>query len=264
MDTSAPYVTEIAGNGIATITLRRPDVHNAFDDDMIKRLTLELMGLGRDPVVRVVVLAAEGKTFCAGADLNWMKRSAGFSYEENLGDAHALATLMKTLYEIRKPTVAAVQGNAFGGGVGLMAACDIVVAAESAKFALSEVKLGIIPAAISPFVFAAMGPRQARRYMLSAEVMDAQTARDLGLVHEVVPDGAAFDRASEFASLMLKNGPCALAEVKNLARYVAGHPVDETLVAQTSGHIARVRYSDEGQEGITAFLEKRKPNWIKT
>lgn len=263
MITSAPYITEIAGNGIATITLRRPDVHNAFDDRMISRLTLELLGLGRDPVIRVVVIAAEGKSFSAGADLNWMKRSVDFTPDENLEDAQALTGLMKTLHDLKKPTIAAVQGNAFGGGVGLIAACDIVVASEAAKFALTEVKLGIIPAAISPYLISAMGPRQAKRYMLTGEAMTAAEARHVGLVHEVVAQDQVGPRAQELAELLLRNAPRAMAEVKNLVGYVAGHPINETLVAQLAGHIARVRAGQEGQEGISAFLEKRKPAWIK-
>ncbi len=264
MATSASYVTDIIGNGVATVTLQRPDVHNAFDDKMIQRLTLEFAGLSRSPAVRVVVIAAEGKSFCAGADLNWMQRSAEYDYDENLADAQALARMMKTIFDLHKPTVAAVQGNAFGGGVGLLSVCDVVIAEEHAEFALTEVRLGIIPAVISPYVFNAIGPRQARRYMLSAERFDARTAKEIGLVHEVVPSGEAPGRAREFARMMLGNSPKALSEAKNLARYVSGHPINENIVAQTAGHVARVRSSPEGKEGLAAFLEKRNPNWVKS
>lgn len=263
MTSSAPYVTEIAG-GVATVTLSRPEVHNAFDDDLIRRLTLELQGMDRDPVVRVVVLAAEGKSFSAGADLNWMKRVAEFSREENIEDARGLAGLMAALAQLSKPTIAQVQGSAFGGGVGLIAACDIAIAARGAVFSLTEVKLGIVPAAIGPFVINAMGARQAMRYMLTAERFDADRACELGLVHEVVEADDLAPRVRAIADMLLANGPRALGEVKNLVGYVVGNPVDETLMAQVAGHIARVRASAEGREGMAAFLEKRDPNWIPT
>lgn len=262
MNSSAPFITEIAG-GIATVTLKRPEIHNAFDDELINRLNRELQGLGRDPVVRVVILASTGKSFSAGADVNWMRRMAEFGQEENLEDAKALAGLMFTLYSLRKPTVAAVQGSAFGGGVGLVAACDIAVAATEAKFALTEVKLGIIPAAVGPYVISALGPRQATRYMLTGERFGAERARELGLVHEVLEPDQVLPRAKELAGVLLENGPRAMAEVKNLVRYVHGHEIDEALMAQTAGHIARVRASNEGREGLAAFLEKRKANWVR-
>ncbi|PIW27028.1 MAG: enoyl-CoA hydratase [Rhodospirillales bacterium CG15_BIG_FIL_POST_REV_8_21_14_020_66_15] len=262
MNTSAPFITEIAG-GIATVTLRRPEIHNAFDDDLVMRLTRELQGLGRDTVVRVVILASTGKSFSAGADVNWMKRMAEFGQEENLEDAKALAGLMFTLHNLRKPTIAAVQGSAFGGGVGLVAACDIAVAAREAQFALTEVKLGILPAAVGPYVISAMGARQATRYMLTGERFDAARAVEIGLVTEVTDQDNVLPRAREFAEMLLDNGPRAMAEVKNLVRYVVGHERDEALMAQTAGHIARVRASDEGREGLAAFLERRKPNWVR-
>lgn len=262
MTTSAPFITEIAG-GIATVTLTRPDAHNAFDDDLVARLTREFLGLSRDTVVRVVILASTGKSFCAGADINWMKRMAEFGQEENLEDAKGLAGLMFTLASLRKPTIAAVQGAAFGGGVGLVAACDIAIAAEEAQFALTEVKLGILPAAIGPYIISAMGPRQATRYMLTGERMDAARALELGLVTEVTEKANVLPRAKEFANMLLDNGPRAMAEVKNLVRYVCGHEHNEALMAQTAGHIARVRASNEGREGLAAFLEKRKPNWVR-
>ncbi len=262
MSTSAPFITEIAG-GIATVTLQRPEIHNAFDDELVARLTREFQGLSRDTVVRVVILASTGKSFCAGADVNWMKRMAEFGQEENLEDAKALAGLMFTLASLRKPTIAAVQGPAFGGGVGLVAACDIAVAAEQAEFALTEVKLGILPAAVGPYIVSAMGPRQATRYMLTGERFGAARAVELGLVTEVTDKDNVLPRAREFAGMLMENGPRAMGEVKNLVRYVVGHERNEALMAQTAGHIARVRASSEGREGLAAFLEKRKPSWIR-
>lgn len=262
MTTSAPFITEIAG-GIATVTLQRPEIHNAFDDDLVARLTRELQGLSRDTVVRVVILASTGKSFSAGADVNWMQRMAEFGQEENLEDAKALAGLMFTLASLRKPTIAAVQGAAFGGGVGLVAACDIAIAAREAQFALTEVKLGILPAAIGPYVVSAMGPRLATRYMLTGERFDAERAVEIGLVTEVTEKDNVLPRAKEFAALLMENGPRAMAEVKNLVRYVVGHERNEALMAQTAGHIARVRASGEGREGLAAFLEKRKPSWVR-
>lgn len=259
---SAPYITEIAG-GVATVTLTRPDIHNAIDDDLIARLTREFQGLSRDQVVRVVILAATGKSFCAGADINWMKRMAEYGAEENLEDAKALAGLMYTLGSLRKPTIAAVQGSAFGGGVGLIAACDIAIAAKDAEFALTEVKLGIIPAAVGPYIVSALGPRQATRYMLTGERFGADRAKELGLVHEVADKADVLPMAKTMAQLLLQNGPRAMGEVKNLVRYVIGHELNEALMAQTAGHIARVRASHEGREGLSAFLEKRKPNWVR-
>ncbi|MEQ8226523.1 MAG: enoyl-CoA hydratase-related protein [Rhodospirillales bacterium] len=262
MNTSAHFITEIAG-GIATVTLQRPEVHNAFDDELINRLTRELQGLSRDTVVRVVILASTGKSFSAGANVDWMQRMAEYGHEENLEDAKALAGLMFTLASLRKPTIAAVQGSAYGGGVGLVAACDIAIAAHEAEFALTEVKLGIIPAAIGPYVISAMGPRQASRYMLTGERFDALRAEELGLVTEITDKDKVLPRAKEFAELLLHNGPRAMAEVKNLVRYVVGHERNEALMAQTAGHIARVRASGEGREGLAAFLEKRTPNWVR-
>lgn len=257
----APIITDIRPDGRATVTLNRPAVHNAFDEDTISRLTMELGALERDPEVRVVVLAATGKSFSAGADLNWMKRTVGFSAAENLADAEAMAGLMMALDRLAKPTVAAVQGDAFGGGVGLIACCDIAVATEGARFALSEVKLGLVPAVISPYVIAAIGERQARRYMLSAERFDALEARRIGLVHEVVATGALEGAVDGLARALRANGPAAMAEVKDLIRSVARRPLDDKLAGDTAARIARIRASAEGREGLAAFLEKREPDW---
>lgn len=260
MSTSAPFITDIQGS-TATVTLNRPEIHNAFDDQLIRRLTQEFQGLGQDQVVRVVILAATGDSFCAGADINWMRRMADYDHEGNLEDAKSLSGLMFTLASLRKPTIAVVQGPAFGGGVGLVAACDLAIASTDAKFALTEVKLGIVPAAVGPYVVSAIGPRQASRYMLTGEVFDAARALEIGLVNEVVDADQVMDRARQFADMLLENGPRAMGEVKNLIRYVDGRARDEALMAQTAGHIARVRASQEGREGLAAFLEKRKPSW---
>ena len=256
-------IIDTAADGRATVTLNRPDVHNAFDDHLIQLLTRELETLDRDPSVRVVVLAAAGKSFSAGADLNWIKRTADYSEAENLADAKALAGLMKTLSGLSKPSVAAVQGAAYGGGVGLIACSDIAIASETAVFSLSEVRLGLIGAVISPYVIAAMGERQAHRYMLSAERFDAREALGMGLVHQVTAAEGLKAGVDHMVETLLANGPEAMAETKKLIAAVAGRPRDDTLIAHTAARIARVRGSKEGREGVAAFLEKRKPGWIK-
>jgi len=251
-------------DGRATLTLNRPDVHNAFDDVLITRLTGELQALDSNPDVRAVVLAAAGKSFSAGADLKWMQRMAGYSEAENLADAEALAELMKTLNGMSKPTIACVQGAAFGGGVGLIACCDIAIAADSAQFSISEVRLGLIPAVISPYVVAAIGERQARRYVLSAERFDATEARRIGLVHSVVAAGALDAAVDDLVGAISANGPEAVAEAKRMIALVARRPIDDGLIADTAARIARIRVSGEGREGLAAFLEKRKPGWDQT
>ena len=254
--------TEI-NQGIGTIRMNRPDVHNAFDDVLIAALTAELRRLDQLPQARVVVLAASGKSFSAGADLNWMRRMAKYSREENLRDAMALAGLMRTLDEMEKPTVASVQGAAFGGGVGLVACCDIAIASTEAAFSLSEARLGLIPSVISPYVIAAIGERQARRYFLTAERFDAAEARRIGLVHEVV-DSAALDAAvANMTAHLLKGGPNALAAAKKLIVDVSRRPMDDALSAETARRIAAIRVESEGQEGLAAFFEKRPPAWTK-
>jgi len=247
--------------GVATVTLNRTELHNAFDDRLIADLTLALAALGRDPAVRVVVLAANGKSFSAGADLNWMKRAAGYSVSENRRDAEALALLMQTLNFLPKPTVAAVQGPAYGGGVGLVAACDIAVAADEAVFALTEVRLGLVPAVIGPYVVAAMGERAARRYFLTGERFDASVALELGLVHKIVSGAALRDAVEALVASLLAGGPAALAAAKSLIRRVGRVPVDAAMIADTAERIAAIRAGDEAKEGVAAFLEKRKPAW---
>jgi len=256
------FLEEIDDDGVAWLVLTRPDVHNAFNDTLISELTTVLDGLGTDERVRAVVLSARGRSFSAGADLNWMKRMAGYSEEENLNDARALAGLMRTLYELPKPTIALVQGPAYGGGVGLIACCDIAVAAETANFCLSEVTLGLIPAVIAPYIVAAIGERPARRYFLTAEKFTAREARRIGLIHETVPDEALQDTGKRIIRALLKGGPEAQVAAKDLVLAVAARAIDDDVVEDTAGRIARIRASDEAQEGIAAFLEKRKPKWI--
>ena len=252
--------TEIK-DGVATIRMNRPDVHNAFDDILIAALTAELRRLDQLPEARVIVLAANGKSFSSGADLDWMRRMAKYSREENLRDAMALAGLMRTLDGVTKPTVARVQGAAFGGGVGLVACCDIAIASTQAAFSLSEVRLGLIPSVISPYVIAAIGERAARRYFLTAERFDAVEARRIGLVHEVVDSGALDESVATIVGQLLKGGPQALAAAKKLIADVSRRPVDDALSAETARRIATIRVEREGQEGLAAFFEKRKPDW---
>lgn len=250
-------------NGVARLAMNRPAVHNAFDDVLIGDLTAALRELERDDAVRAVVLAAEGRSFSAGADLNWMRRMAGYSREENLGDSRGLGALMQTLDALDRPTVARVNGAAMGGGVGLVACCDVAVAADSAFFALSEVKLGLIPAVISPYVVTAIGERQARRYFVTGERFDAQTAWRLGLVHEVVPAERLDTAVDAILDAMLANGPNAMRAAKRLARDFARDPIDARMIEETARRIADQRAGDEGREGVAAFLEKRKPKWVK-
>jgi len=247
--------------GVATVTMNRPDRHNAFDDTLIAELSTTLKRLGEEPEVHVVVLAGEGRSFSAGADLNWMRRMAAYTHEENNADALALAGLVETLDALPCPTIARVHGAAIGGGVGLVAACDIVLAADTAKFALSEVRLGLIPAAISPYVVKAIGERQARRYFVTAERFDADEARRIGLVHEVVPANALDTRLAEMLENLHGNGPRAMGAAKALARRVGRGPVDQAMIADTAQRIADIRVGEEAQEGMDAFLTKRKPNW---
>jgi methylglutaconyl-CoA hydratase len=248
-------------SGVARLTMARPERHNAFDEALIAELTAALEAAGKDPAVRVVVLAGEGKSFSAGADLAWMQRMAGYDDAENLADARRLARLMQVLDTLSKPTVARVQGAVYGGGVGLVACCDIAVAATSARFCLSEVKLGIIPSVISPYVVRSMGVRAARRYVLTSKVFDAHEAYRLGLVHAV--DGSdRIDRDIDaIVAALLANGPAAMAEAKDLVGFVDANPIDDAMVEETAQRIARVRASSEGVEGVSAFLERRAPSW---
>jgi methylglutaconyl-CoA hydratase len=250
-------------DGVARVTLNRPEVRNAFDDALILSLTGIFAGLDDDKDVRVVVLAGNGPAFCAGADLNWMKRMAGFSFEENLRDASGLAGMLAALDRLRKPTVARVHGAAFAGGTGLVAACDIAIGTPQAKFCFSEAKLGLSPATISPYVMRAIGERAARRYFLTAEVFGAEEAYRLGLLSGRVAESALDEAIEQIVAHLLAGGPEAHAKIKDLVRAVSGRPVDESLKQDTARRIAEIRASPEGREGVASFLEKRKPGWTK-
>jgi len=249
--------------GVLTVTLNRPEVHNAFDDTLIRALTNALEQAARDPNIRIVVLTGAGKSFSAGADLKWMQRIARYTEEENYRDAMALAQLMATLDTLPKPTIARVNGSAFGGGAGLVACCDIALSSESAQFALTEVRLGLIPAVISPYVVATIGERMARRYFLTAERFGAQEARAIGLIHEAVPTEELDETVHRLTESILQGGPAAQTQAKDLIASVAKQPVTSSLCEDTARRIARIRVSAEGQEGISAFLQKRPPDWIK-
>ncbi len=260
-----PVLTAVAG-GVARVTLNRPEVHNAFDDALIAALTSALERLAADTSVRVLVLTGAGQSFSAGADLNWMRRMATADEQRNEADAMAMADLLRELAFFDKPTIARVNGNAFGGGVGLIACCDVALATEDARFGLTEVKLGLVPAVISPYVIAAIGQRHARRLFQTAEVFDAIHACRLGLVHRALP-AAELDPALEREiGFLLKAGPQALRAAKSLVGAVVGRTRENQLVLDqaTAKLIARLRVSEEGREGIVAFLEKRPPRWTPT
>lgn len=252
---------DIDPRGVARVTLSRPEKHNAFDADVIAGLTDAFSALAASHKVRVVILDSEGASFSAGADLGWMREQAGYDEARNLADARKLAKLMRVLNDMPKPTIARVQGPAYGGGVGLVACCDIAIANNQAVFSLTEVKLGLIPSVISPYVIAAIGPRAARRLFLTAERIDATEARRLGLVHEVVPAVDMDTRIEEILTFLLGNGPEAMAAAKDLIFAMTDRPVDDGLVEETAKRIAQRRASAEGREGIDAFLAKRKPSW---
>jgi methylglutaconyl-CoA hydratase len=248
---------------VARLRLNRPDLHNAFDAMVIAALTGALEAVAADDSVRVVVLEGEGASFSAGADLNWMRGMAAASEAANRDDSLALARLMRTLDELPKPTIARVHGAAFGGGVGLVACCDIAIAAPEAKFGLTESKLGLLPAVISPYVIEAIGPRQARRWFATAEIFAADPALQIGLVHQVVPAAELDQAVQRQVELLLKAGPVASATAKSLIRRVAGERDRDRLDADNAALIAGLRVSAEGQEGLGAFLEKRKPRWAQ-
>lgn len=252
----------IDARGVATLTLNRPEVHNAFDDAMIAELIAVLRDLANDDKVRVLVLTSNGKNFSAGADLNWMRSMAKKDYQQNLNDAAELATLMHRLDKFPKPTIALVKGAAFGGALGLVACCDIAIAEENASFCLSEVRIGLIPAVISPYVMRAIGERESRRYFLTAERFMAPKAKSLGLLHEVVTEGEMSDVAETLINTMLQNSPAAMTAAKSLIHNIYNRKISNNVIAHTEQTIAEIRVSPEGQEGLTAFLEKRKPAWL--
>jgi len=249
-------------NGVATVTLNRQEKHNAFDDAVIDELTSVFEDIDSDDSIRVMILAANGKNFSAGADLAWMKRMATYSYEDNLRDARALAKMLKTLNELSKPTIARLQGAAFGGAVGLVSCCDIAIATPTASFALSEVKIGLIPATISPYVVRAIGERAARRYFVTAERFDAAQAHHLGLVSEIRAEIEIDGFISGLANTIKNNSPSAVSAAKKLALDIGNTQINDKLIEDTCERIADIRASENGQEGLTAFLEKRAPAWI--
>ena len=256
------YLHIETGAGVATVTLNRPEVRNAFNDAMILEITQAFRQLGALDDVRCIVLAAKGSAFCAGADLNWMRSMADYTHAQNLEDAGRLATMMRTVYECPKPTIARIQGDVYAGGTGLVAACDIAVAVDTAGLCLSEVKLGLLPSTISPYVIRAMGTRAAHRYFLTAERFSALEALRIGFVHEVVTVGELDSKVAELAHALVNAGPEAVRACKKLLQDVAGHDITPALVELTVQSIANVRVSTEGREGLQSFLNKRKPNWL--
>jgi methylglutaconyl-CoA hydratase len=261
--------SKINSRGVASVTLNNPAKHNAFDDSIIAQLTEAFTNIANNNDVRVMVLSSNGKSFSAGADLNWMKRMASYSYEDNLRDAHALADMLKVLNDMPQPTIARVQGAAFGGAVGLVSCCDMAVGSTRAKFSLSEVKIGLIPATISPYVVAAIGSRAARRYFTTAEPFDAATAAQLGLLSEVVAEESLDDAVNSLVDHLLGNSPAAVRAAKALVFDIAGNAAgtsgntSEAVITMTCERIAAIRVSEEGQEGLSAFLEKRPASWLQ-
>jgi len=249
-------------DSIALLALDRPDVHNAFNAELIRDMTDALVALDRDKSVRAVVLLGAGRSFCAGADLNWMRESAGYTAAQNLADARGLARLLSTLDGLSKPTIARVHGAAYGGGVGLVACCDIAIASQDAMFAFSEAKLGIIPATISPYVVEAIGARHARRYFVTCERFSAAEAFRIGLVHDLALPEELDARINEVLGALLLAGPRAQGECKALIRAVAHRPIDESVIDDTAKRIAKVRTTPEGEAGIAAFLDKRAAPWV--
>ena len=247
---------------VARITLTRPEVRNAFNDEVIAQLTTAFESVGARDDVRAVVLAAEGPAFCAGADLNWMRRMADYTRDENIADAGQLAAMLQAIYHCPKPTVARVQGDVFAGGMGLVAACDMAVSVDTATYCLSEVKLGLIPATISPYVIRAMGARAAHRYFLTAERFSAAEAHRIGFVHEVVNADALDAAVDTLTQALCSAGPAAVRACKRLVQDVAEREINAALIAQTVAGIADIRASAEGREGVQSFLQKRKPNWL--
>ena len=247
---------------IATLTLSRPDVRNAFNDEVIAELTQAFAELDQRSDVRVVVLADEGPAFCAGADLNWMRRMADYTRDENLQDAGKLAEMLRVIYTCSKPVIAQVQGDVYAGGMGLVAACDMAVSVDTAHYCLSEVKLGLIPATISPYVIRAMGARASHRWFLTAERFDAAEAHRIGFVHAVVTADQLEARVAEIARALVSASPAAVKACKRLVQDVAEREIDAGLIAATVEGIADIRASEEGREGVQSFLQKRKPSWL--
>jgi methylglutaconyl-CoA hydratase len=260
MDYHTILVTQ--NEAVASVTLNRPELRNAFNEAMIAELAHAFDKLGETPSVRAIVLAGNGPAFCAGADLNWMKKMAGYSHEENYTDARTLADMLCTIYECPKPVVARVHGDCYAGGMGLVSACDMIVASPNVNFCLSEVKLGLIPATISPYVIKAMGEQMARRYFLTAERFSAIEAHRFGMVHELAGLDSIDDVIDALTKTLAANGPLAVGHAKQLIRDVAGEHIDLATLDDVASRIAGIRASEEGREGVASFLEKRRPGWL--
>ncbi|WP_291587858.1 enoyl-CoA hydratase/isomerase family protein [Comamonas sp. UBA7528] len=256
------YLTLTVNAGVATVTLTQPEIRNAFSDEVIVEITEAFRVAGERPDVRAIVLAAEGTAFCAGANLNWMRRMADYDRAENLQDAGALAEMLRTIYHCPKPTIARVQGDVYAGGMGLVAACDMAVAAENSGFCLSEVKIGLVPGTIAPYVLRAMGARAGHRYFLTGERFDAAEALRIGFVHQVVAAEQLDDAVDSLLKALLVAGPDAVRSCKKLVLDVAEREINAQLIASTVEVIADIRASEEGKEGVQAFLSKRKPSWL--
>ena len=248
---------------VAEVWLNRPDVRNAFNDQVIAEMTVVFRALSADPHLRVVLLAAHGKAFCAGADLHWMRAMAGYSWDQNHADAQKLAEMLRTLDQCPVPIVARVQGDCYAGGMGLACVADVLVASDNVTFCLSEARLGLLPATISPYVIRAMGAQASRRYMVTAERFSAAQAHAMGMVHELVSPDALDAKVAEIVNTLVANGPAAVRACKQLVLDVAGRPIDAALREETARRIADIRASDEGREGIASFLNKRAPNWLE-
>lgn len=256
-----PVLVSRSDGGVARVVLNRPAAHNAFDDGAIAALDRALAELDGDREARAVVLTGAGKSFSAGADLNWMKRAAGYDHARNAADARALGALVRRLNGLSKPTLCLVRGAAFGGGAGLVACCDVAIAAADAVFSFSEVRLGLMPAVVAPYAVDAIGPRHARRYFLTGERFGAEDARRIGLVHEVAPPEALEDAGAKILAAFAACGPGAMRDAKALVAAVSRRPIDDAMVEDTAMRIAASRATAEGREGVAAFLEKRKARW---
>jgi len=254
---SYQYLT-VQGVGITHVTLNRPEVRNAFNEGLISELQEIFTTLGSDDHCRVIVLQANGKTFCAGADLNWMKNMASFTKEENLADSRKMALMLNTIYACPKPVIAKVQGDAYAGGVGLASVCDILVASTQVRFCISEAKLGLLPATIAPYVIRALGEQASRRYFLTAEVFTAAHAKELGFVHELVDPEALDNKVDEICQAIMSNGPLAVIACKKIVRDISQKPITPEMLEDTVERIAAIRASDEAQLRMKAFLEKSK------
>jgi methylglutaconyl-CoA hydratase len=246
---------------VAEVWLNRPEVRNAFNDGVIAELSAAFRTLGADAQLRAIVLGGHGKAFCAGADLSWMRAMADYSWEDNRADAQALADMLWTIYSCPLPVVGRIHGDCYAGGVGLAAACDVLVAAEGASFCLSEARLGLLPATIGPYVLRALGEQASRRYFMSAERFGARRAHELGFVHELTTLDAIDAKVAEIVAALVANGPAAVKACKHLVRDLAGRSIDEDVRADTARRIADIRASAEGREGVRSFLDKRAPDW---